>query len=1079
MDLFNQITRTKVILPRRRPDLLSRQRLIDLVYHLLDQRLTIITAPPGYGKTSLLIDVAHHTKLAVCWYTLDGLDQDPQRFIAHFIASLHQRFPLVGQQAAAVLKSAKGKLDLDQLVTILVNELYDNITEYFVVVIDDYHLVDSNEEVNYFVNQFVQQVGENCHVVIASRSMLPLPDLVLMAVRSQAGGLSFEELTFRPDEVRSLLLRNYNVEISESEAKDLVAETEGWVTALLLSSEVQRKYNMQDRLRLAQASGANLYLYLAQQVLDQQPQPVREFLLQTSLLEEFDSQLCLAVFGPNANYEQLINTVLQNNLFVLRVEDGGVWLRYHHLFRDFLQNQFAKRYPAEKITILNRLAAVYIDRQAWEKAHAIYRRLNDMERIARLLEQAGLPLIRAGRHKILTEWLDDLPLEILELHPFLYGLRGYLTQAIQQGRYMAEDGIPLLNKAFEALQSTPDNQQFLARTLVWRAVLRHFSADYDGSIRDADRAWTLIQGKKGSLVIEAEALRVKGLNLYHLGQLYQAIEFQDRALTISKELGDEELETIILLELGLTQEKVGTYSLAEGSYSKAVKYGRRSGNISLQAYLLNNMGVLQHYRGNYVQAGRLLEEALANAQQSGNRFVEAAAMTSLGDLFLDLDAPQTAQDIYDQAYEIAVSIDFHFLLLHLNLSQVALRQLNGDFGQARSLLSLTHQLVEESGSHHERNLYQLGLGRFALATNDLPTAISGLAEAATGFAQGEQLVEGTRSYFYLAFAYLKMNDPAQLQSALQSAFSLARRLESWSSLIRTGREVKSLLEFGPTPPDLASQADRLLEQIRQFEQEIPSLRRRLRSHISTVPLPPPNLRIQALGKAEVIVDGKAVSNSDWQTKVARDLFFCLLANSNGLSREAICAIFWAENSPQQLKEQFKITIRRIRRVLGPEAILFQEDRYFFNETLDYEYDVELFLKKLEQARPITDRKKQLMAYQELLTLYQGDYLPEISGVWALPERRRLAQLYQETIMKLAHYYLETKEYEAMLEQCQLALAQDPCLEQAHRLAMRAHAALGNPVEVTRQFQYCQQVLQTEIGVHPSPQTEALYKELIH
>jgi len=228
------LTHTKVLLPRRRPDLFSRQRLLDLLYDLLDHKLIIIAAPAGYGKTSLLIDLAHRTELPVCWYALDALDQDPQRFIAHFIASIAHHFPRFGQRSTALLQdlgqaSAADltRLSLDQVVTAIVNEAYEHIREHFVLVLDDYHFVDGNEEIDYFINRFVQDVDENCHLVIASRTLLTLSDLPLMVARSQVGGLSFEELAFRADEIQSLVLQNYHLTMPQGAAEELAQETEG------------------------------------------------------------------------------------------------------------------------------------------------------------------------------------------------------------------------------------------------------------------------------------------------------------------------------------------------------------------------------------------------------------------------------------------------------------------------------------------------------------------------------------------------------------------------------------------------------------------------------------------------------------------------------------------------------------------------------------------------------------------------------------------------------------------------------------------------------------------------------------
>ncbi len=182
--MYIPVTRTKIVPPRRRADLLTRQRLIDLMVELTDYKLIILAAPAGYGKTSMLVDFASQTNMPVCWYALDTLDRDPLRFITHLIASLAQRFPNFGVQSFAALDTANpSQPDFNQIITAIVNDAYDNIQEHFLLVLDDYHLVNETREIDDIINRFIQDVAENCHLVLSSRSLLSLPDLPILVAR--------------------------------------------------------------------------------------------------------------------------------------------------------------------------------------------------------------------------------------------------------------------------------------------------------------------------------------------------------------------------------------------------------------------------------------------------------------------------------------------------------------------------------------------------------------------------------------------------------------------------------------------------------------------------------------------------------------------------------------------------------------------------------------------------------------------------------------------------------------------------------------------------------------------------------
>jgi ATP/maltotriose-dependent transcriptional regulator MalT/DNA-binding SARP family transcriptional activator len=1078
MNIFDQVTRTKLILPRRRLELLSRERLIDLLYDLLNHKVVVISSAPGYGKTSLLIDLAHQLEFPVCWYAIDALDRDPRRFIAHFIASIVHRFPHFGQRSVAALQgTAQAGLDLDRLITTMVNEIHEQIREYFVLVLDDYHLVDGSQE-----------ISENCYLIISSRTLPEIPEVTLLAGHSQVGGVSDKELAFRADEIQALVLQNYQKTISEAEAEELVRETEGWITGLLLSSQI-RWQGMTDRLRLARASGVDLYKYLAQQVLERQPAPVQDFLLRTSLMEEFDTELCQAVLGPaeypgGESWSDLIETVLHDNLFVLPVGDEnkwpvnghGVWLRYHHLFQDFLQAQLAQERPLERECILRRLAAVYTERGAWEKAYELYRCLGDPVAMAELIKQAGLSLVRSGQLTTLAEWIDALPAEMLASCPYLLSLRG--VAAVNLGD--VKRGLSLQNQAIAACRATGDRAH-LARALVWRAVDHRFQGKYRASLADADEALALAEQDESLGVIWAEALRARGICLYHMGQLTETIEWLEQSLEAYEALDEAQNVAILRLELGMAHSDAGHYGRALIHYKRALDYWQKTNNITWQANLLNNLGVLYHRQGDYEQAGATLEEALTCAEQSGYAHMETLVLASIGDLYADLEAPNAARDVYRRSREIARRIDKRFLLLYLDLAEAALARLEKDFAQARDLLDSAGRLAQESGSEYEQGLHQLEKGQLALAQNRAAEAVAHLEAAARCFDDGGQRIEEIRAYLYLAVTTQTGGQTQLALDYLEHVFRLVSGLENQHFLVVAGRQAKVLLGVAEKNLVLKHRSSRLLKQIVKFEGDIPDLRRRMRQQASVVPFAPPKLTIQALGRAQVSLDGDLVTCREWKSqRRVRDFLFCLLAHPYGLTREATGVIFWPDSGPSQLKLQFKNTIYRLRFALGKDIALFDGlgDYYRFNRDLDYEYDVEVFLRQMGRARAETDPHKRAESYRAAINLYQGPFLPEMDGDWVVAEREQLELTFIEANMQLGRLHLETEEYSLTLECSRRALAKDPYLEEGYRLAMRAYAAKGNRGAVARQYERCRQALLSGLNIPPSPQTIALYETLM-
>jgi LuxR family transcriptional regulator, maltose regulon positive regulatory protein len=1072
------VTRTKVNLPRRRPELLSRPRLLELLDELLEFKLVILAAPAGYGKTSLLIDFSHKVELPVCWYSLDAYDRDPQRFITHFIAAIAGRFPDFGSRSAGLLDfTNQANLDLDALVTTIVNEAYDHIHEHFVFVLDDFHLVNENKDVVEFVNRFIQLVDENCHLIISSRSLLTLPDMPLMVARMQVGGLSFEELAFRASEIQSLASKNYHFFMPDAVAEELAHETEGWITGLVLSAHSMWQ-GMIDRLRVARVSGVGLYEYLAQQVLDQQPPPVRDFLLRSSFLDELSIDLCQAVLGTDADWSSLIEHLVQHNLFVLPVDEEGGWIRYHHLFRDFLQSRFTLERPLEKDAVLHRLAAVCADRGEWEKAHAALQGLDDPAALVALVEQAGRPLIKSGRLVTLANWIDALPPELVSSHPNLLSLRG--VAAMTQRR--VDQALDLLNQA-EAVHRGAGNLAGLATTLARRSVAQRFLGSYQAALEDARQALELAGEDSGLRVVRAEAQRATGLSLFQMGRLTEAIDWLSRSLESFSGLGDRQSMAMVWLELGLASATAGHYNQARSYYTQALEQLREARNLSGQANLLNNLGFLQSLLGEYEQAARALEEALACARQVGYARMEAYILASIGDVYAELQAYQAALEAYQKAGEIARKINYPYIRFYAGLAQAQNFHRSGDIPTAWEKIESVRILAEESGSSSETGAWHLGIGRLYLAEKQNEQAISGFRKAAGEFDAGGQLVESARAYFFLAVALFAQGDRPSSQAALRSAFQRVTGLDSQHILVVSGLEggfpARQLLQAAAGSSASGELAARLLEQVAHFEKEIPSLRRRLRPYTTSVPFAPTRLTIQALGRAQVALDGKPVSVPEWQNqKRVRELFFFILAHPGGLSKESIGLVIWPEKSPAQLKLAFKNATYRLRTALGQDVLSFEGDRYWFNRELDYDYDVEDFNKEIDLAEAAGSLEEKITAYQAAVVKYKGEYLPEAEGTWVLPFREQIWIKYSNALLALARLHLEAGESTPALNYLQQLLVEDDCLEEAYRLSMLAYASRGDRPGITRQFERCRQSLMDSLGIHPSPQTLELYQNLM-
>lgn len=1077
MDKLPPILRTKIILPGRRAELLTRHRLLNALTDLMDRRLIIIAAPAGYGKTSLLIDFSHQVEWPVCWYALDPLDQDLFRFAAYLISALQVRFPGFGSSALQTLQNlSQEQPNLELLVAAIVNDAYEHIDEHFILVLDDFHLVDSSKPVNQFINRFLQDMDENCHIITASRTLLTLPDLPLMVARSQVGGLSFEELAFLPAEIQGFFLQNQHVAIPDNQAEDLARQSEGWITGLLLSAHMAGQ-EMADRLRTARVSGIGLYEYLAQQVLEQQPEDVQLFLLRTSLLEEFDAKLCEAVISKplglsKVPWAKLMNYTLRSNLFILPVDPEGLWLRYHHLFRDFLQTRIQRDRPDEAMAIQIRLAAVALEHSEWERAYRLLQHTGNQDALADLVEKAGSTLISNGRLNLLNEWLEAVPPELFQQRPILMSVQG----AVAIMKKTPRDSLELLNRASEMLREKGPLAEY-ARALLRRSNATHMLGLNKESQDDAQEVLRLTENSAELLNLQAEAHRSMGSNYKMQGLASDALQSFERSLKIYQQLNDLHNIAVLLMETGLVLVSLGDYAGAESAYTQALGHWQTTGNYVWQSNLLNNLGVLQHLRGNYESALTTLERAIEYAHISLMSRAEAYELVSIGDIYHDLDAFEEAAEAYSRARNINNEINEHTLAIYLDLGEahIALHRDNPEL--ARSILDQCELRLPTEEDSYQRSLWNLANGFWLLKLGHSDASIAAFEKALKVFTKEGYLTESSRAHLFLAAAKYETRKIDESIPHLKVVAQTFKNTDTRSPTITAGREINGTLKRMDAETRLHGLMDELMKAVNQFDQRIPSLRRLARRYASAVPLAPPHMIIRALGQIQVIVNNRVLTNSDWVWQVSRDLFFFLLSQPGSVSKETVGNIFWPDCTPIELKQRFKNSIYRLRHAAGKNVIFFEDEYYRFNRTIDYEYDADAFEKEIMLARQTDDVEEQSNRLQAAVQLYQGPFLPDINETWVLPERTRLQGFFTSALLKLAVFYLERHKFDQALEFSQRLIQEDHS-EEAYRLSMQIYAAMGNRAGIVRQYEQCRQVMEEEYGSEPSTQTQQLYQALI-
>jgi LuxR family maltose regulon positive regulatory protein len=485
---------TKLHPPRRRRTLVARPRLSGLATRAGHAALTLVSAPAGFGKTTLIADWFADDR-ATAWVSLDRRDDDPTRFWSYVVAAMATVAPDLTTNTSTLLEVPQPSIEA--VVTTLINELATT-TRDLVLVLDDYHLIEA-AEIHSSVAFLLEHLPAPLRLVIATRSDPPLP-LATMRARGELLEVRAADLRFTAAEATSYLNGAMDLTLGAADIDVLEARTEGWIAALQLAA-----LSMQGRADpaafIAEFAGDDRFIldYLADEVLERQSPKVRDFLLNTSILARLTGPLCAAVTG-DADARATLETLDRSNLFLVALDDRRTWYRYHHLFGDVLRSRLIGEHP-DRVAQLHRRASDWYAANG-DPHEAITHAMagDDPARAAELIERVAPAMNRARQETQLRRWLEDLP-------DHLFADRPVLTMSLVGARMATGDpsGIePLLASAASWIDGDGDGdtapivfdedeyRRIPVMLGVYRAALALLAGDTDGTIVHASRALELV-----------------------------------------------------------------------------------------------------------------------------------------------------------------------------------------------------------------------------------------------------------------------------------------------------------------------------------------------------------------------------------------------------------------------------------------------------------------------------------------------------------------------------------------------------------------------------------------------------------
>jgi LuxR family maltose regulon positive regulatory protein len=1041
---------TRVMVPARRPGWVRRQRLLDGLFRSLDYKLTLVSAAAGYGKTTLLADFAHDVELPVCWLTLDPEDSDPAQFLSSLVLSISQRFREVGASTRAALAGGVAPGDA---VGVLLNELVESAPQLFLLILDDFHEVDS-AEIASLLDRLLRLLPAHVHLIIGSRAMPPI-NYVRLTAKQEVIVLPAEELRFTGTETAALLEQNYNLSMRAGDAEALAKRMAGWVTGIVLATQ-QMTRQLAYQQALAQGDLDIVYAYLAEEVLGQQPPYVRDFLLQTAVLRWMTVDLCNALLHRD-DAAQVFGVLEAQHLFLERIEEdeGALRFRYHPLFHEFLLEQLAKWDP-ERLAILRREAArLNAEEGDAEEAIRLYLDAGEMAEVAPLMNSLAPDLFNQGRHSTLLDWHKALgeqatsaPMLQIQVAKACFA-RGDTAQALML--------LQAIENSAAGLEVLPE--VWLQRGFIWYR---------QGKIEEAMETLRPIKKGYANRGIQAYASRITGLCLLQQGKVDEAHEHLVQALEIYEQLADLPNQRRVLTDLSAVAFCLRKVQSPLDYQDRALEIARGLGHPHDLVTPLNNAAYGRYLAGDFGEANRLYQEALDHSHQAGLRRDEAVVLLGQADLLADADEYEAAADLFREAVDLARPAGEPSIRAYAEIGLAACARLAGDLDGALGWLKRASAASAQGGDGR----YSMERGLVLLARHEPQAARAAFVLARDGWEAKHDSGGVAIAELGLAEATRQLGDEPEALRALDRALATDSGCAGLGARFAIqARRLPELMAFGWAGGANPVAMGKLRDRINALTDSLPAVG--LGGATSAAEM---TLQVFALGTGRVIQSGVEITAADWRRAAARSLFFYIIDRSR-VQREEVCRCFWPDVPENKARSRFYAALHDARQAVGKDRLEYDQDESVYRADLSGGgiYDVAAFEDAIADALARAAGQERLDGLLRGVALYAGPYLEDLDEDWVLERRRQLELTYLQVLIELGDCYYavrDSTEAEAWYRQ---ALEMDSYREDVHRKVMLALVQGGRRAEALRQYQICADTLGRELGVEPDPATQALYR----
>jgi LuxR family transcriptional regulator, maltose regulon positive regulatory protein len=583
---------TKVSLPILRNIVVPREKVLRQLREGVQDRhlLTLVSAPAGYGKTTTIRMWVEKAGYPVAWVSLEKSDNDVKQFMTYVLTALQQAEDDLGQAALELVENVQ-EINLQQILGLLVNDLY-RLDQLVILVLEDYHLIE-NEKIDQFIELLLNQTVAKLHLVITTREDPNLP-LTRLRVRNQLTEIRAIDLSFSLNEADAFFSNVMGVHLPKREMEILKSRTEGWAAGLQLAA-LSLKESV-DKAKFVEAfRGTHRHVldYLIEEVLKSQPEDIKDFLRQTSILDQLSPSLCETVTGQKASGKYL-QYLESNNLFLIALDEERTWYRFHALFAELLKNQLLQAEP-ERIDELHvRAADWYMKNGFIQKAVEHAFQVSNLNRAFALIERHAMPMLYQGEVHTVADWFDRLPETLMQNSPMMFVSKAWALALMYH--------LPRIKEIEQAAQSA---EHALNRSNADQA-LRNLVAGHIASVQAYLMQSVVTAGEEPSRLIATS-------------QRAQELLPED----------EKGIRSVNALNIGYGYMRLGDLTSAEKAYRQVVEDGVAGGNWYAAVYGQMALISIQINKGELKDALQLCD---ANIEQF-NRFLAGQRFPPIGELY--------------------------------------------------------------------------------------------------------------------------------------------------------------------------------------------------------------------------------------------------------------------------------------------------------------------------------------------------------------------------------------------------------------------------------------------------------------